>query len=130
VLRLSSYFCRTLQTPSVGSTLEVLTVFWYVAPCGFVPVNLLSSSLLSKNVKIKISRTIILLVALYGCETGSLTLSEECRLRVFENKVLRRIFGPKRDEVTGEWRRLYNEELYAVYSSPYVIRVMKPRRLR
>jgi hypothetical protein len=64
--------------------------------------------LLSRNVKIKIYRTIILLVLLYGCECWSLTLREECRLRVFENKVLRRIFGPKRDEVTGEWRRLHN----------------------
>jgi hypothetical protein len=63
--------------------------------------NLLSSSLLSKNVKIKIYRTIILPVVLYGCESWSLTLREECRLRVFENKVLRRIFGPKRDEVIG-----------------------------
>jgi hypothetical protein len=64
----------------------------------------LSSSLLSKNLKIKIYRTIILPVVLYGCESWSLTLREECRLRVFENKVLRRIFGPKRDEVRGEWR--------------------------
>jgi hypothetical protein len=60
----------------------------------------------------------------------SLTLREECRLRVFENKVLRRIFGPKRDEVTGEWWRLHNKELYALYSSPNIIRVIKPRRLR
>jgi hypothetical protein len=73
---------------------------------------------------------IILNVVLYGCETWSLTLREECRLRVFENKVLRRIFGPKRDEVTGEWRRLHNKELYALYSSPNIIRVIKPRRLR
>jgi hypothetical protein len=57
-------------------------------------------------------------------------LREECRLRVFENRVLRRIFGPKRDEVTGEWRRLYNKELYALYSSPNIIRVIKSRRLR
>jgi hypothetical protein len=57
-------------------------------------------------------------------------LREECRLRVFENNVLRRIFGPKRDEVTGEWRRLHNEELHALYSSPNIIRVMKSRRLR
>jgi hypothetical protein len=64
--------------------------------------NLLSSSLLSKNVNIKIYRTIILPVVLYGCESWSLTLREECRLRVFENEVLRRIFGPKRDEVIGE----------------------------
>jgi hypothetical protein len=78
---------------------------------------------------IKICRTIVLPVVLYGCETWSLTLREECRLRVFENKVLRRIFGPKRDEVTGEWRRLHNEELYALYSSPNIIRVINSRRL-
>jgi hypothetical protein len=73
--------------------------------------DLLSSSLLSKNTKIKIYRSIILHGVLYsyGCETWSLTLREEHRLRVFENRVLRRIFGPKRDEVTGEWRRLHNE---------------------
>jgi hypothetical protein len=57
-------------------------------------------------------------------------MREECRLRVFENRVLRRIYGPKRDEVTGEWRRLHNKELYALYSSPNIIRVIKPRRLR
>ena len=71
--------------------------------------NLLSSSLLSKNLKIKIYRTIILPVALYECETWSLTLREEHRLRVFENRVLRRIFGPKRDGVAGEGRKLHNE---------------------
>ena len=71
--------------------------------------NLLSSSLLPKNLKIKIYRTIILPVVLYGCETWSLTLREERRLRVFENRVLRKLFGPKRDEVTGEWRKLHNE---------------------
>jgi hypothetical protein len=92
--------------------------------------NLLSSSLLSKNVKIKIYRTIILPVDLYRCESWSLTLREECRLRVFENKALRRIFGPKRDEVTGECRRLHNKELYALYSSPNIIWVIKSRRLR
>jgi hypothetical protein len=70
--------------------------------------------LLSKNIKIKIYRTIILPVALYGCETCSLTVRKESRLRFFENKVLRRIFGPKRDEVTGEWRRIHNKKLYAV----------------
>ena len=73
--------------------------------------NLLSSRLLSKNLKIKIYRTIILPVVLYGCETWSLTLREERRLRVSENRVLRKVFGPKRDEVTGEWRKLHNEEL-------------------
>jgi len=70
--------------------------------------NLLSSSLLSKNLKIKIYRTIILPVVLYGCEIWSLTLREEHRLRVFENRVLKSIFGPKRDEVTEKWRTLHN----------------------
>jgi hypothetical protein len=67
--------------------------------------------LLSKNIKIKIYRNMILRLGLYGCETRSLTLREERRLRVFENRVLRRIFRPKRNELAGEWRRLYNEEL-------------------
>jgi hypothetical protein len=85
--------------------------------------------LLSKNTKIKIHRTIILPFVLYGCKTWSLRLREEHRLRVFENRVLRRIFGPKRDEVTGEWRRLHNEELHDLYSSPNIIRVIKLRRM-
>ena len=76
----------------------------------------MSSRLLSKNVMIKIYRTISLLVVLYGCETWSLTLLEERKLRVFENMVLRRIFGPRGDEVTGDWRRLHNEELNDLYS--------------
>jgi hypothetical protein len=92
--------------------------------------NLLSSSLLSKNGNIKIYRTVIFPEVLYGCESWSLTLREECRLRVFENMVLRRIFGPKKVEVTGEWRRLHNNELYALYSSPNIIRVIKSRKLR
>jgi hypothetical protein len=86
--------------------------------------DLLSSSLLSKNTKTKIYRTINLPVVLYGCETWSLTLREERRLRVFENRVLRRIFGPKRNEATGEWRRLHNEELNDLYSTPNIIRVI------
>ena len=86
--------------------------------------NLLSSSLLSKNLKIKIYRTLILPVVLYGCETWSLTLREEHRLRVFENRVLRRIFGPKRDGVTGDWRKLHNEELNDLYCSPNIVRVI------
>jgi hypothetical protein len=73
--------------------------------------NLLSSSLLSKNIKIKKYKTIILPVVLYGCETRLLTLREESRLWVFENRVLRRTFGPERDEVTGKWRKLHNGEL-------------------
>jgi hypothetical protein len=92
--------------------------------------DILSSSLLSKHIKIKIYRTIILPVVLFGCETWSLTLREEHKLRVFENRVLRRIFGPKRDEVTGEWRRLHNEALTDMYSSPNIIRVIKSRRMR
>ena len=92
--------------------------------------NLLSSRLLSKNLKIKIYRTIILPVVLYGCETWSLTLREERKLRVFENMVLRRIFGPRRDEVTGELRRLYNKELNDLYSSPNIVQVIKSRRMR
>jgi hypothetical protein len=92
--------------------------------------NLLSSSLLTKNLNIKIHRTIILPVVVYGCETWSLTLKEGRRLRVFENRVLGRIFGPKRDEVTGEWRRLHNEELNDLHSSPNIVRAFKSRRMR
>jgi len=86
--------------------------------------------LLSRDLKIKIYRTIILPVALYGCETWSLTLREERRLRVFENRVLRRIFGPKRDEVTGEWRKLHNEEFNDLYCSHNIMRGIKSRRMR
>jgi hypothetical protein len=74
--------------------------------------------------KIRIYKTIILPVVLYGCETWSLTLREEHGLGVFENRVLRRIFGPKRDEATGEWRKLHNEDLRYLYSSPSIIRIM------
>ena len=92
--------------------------------------NLLSSNLLSNNLKIKIYITIILPVVLYGCETWSLTMREEHRLSVFENRVLRRIFGPKRDEATGEWRKLHNDELDDLYSAPNIVRVIKLRRMR
>jgi hypothetical protein len=73
---------------------------------------------------------IILPVVLYGCETWSLSLREEHRLRVFQDRVLRRIFGPKRDEVTGGWRKLHREELHNLYSSPGIIRTMKSKRMR
>jgi len=76
------------------------------------------------------STLIILPVVLYGCETWSLTLREERRLRVFENRVLRKVFEPKRDEVTGEWRKLHNEELNDLYSLPNIVRVVKARRMR
>jgi hypothetical protein len=84
---------------------------------------------LSKNIKIRIYKTIILPVVLYECETWSPTLREEHRLRVFENRVLRRIFGSKRDEVTEGWRKLHNEELHNLYSSPSIIRTIKSRRM-
>jgi hypothetical protein len=98
--------------------------------CYHLVQNLLSSRLLSKNTKIRLYRTVVLPVVLYGCETWSLTLREEQRLRVFENRVLRRIFGSKRDGATGEWRRLHNEELNDLYSSPNIIWVVKSRRMR
>jgi hypothetical protein len=80
--------------------------------CYHLVQSLLSSRLLSRNLKVKIYKTIILPVVMYGCETWSLTLREEHRLRVFENRVLRRIFGTKRDEVVGEWRKLHIVELH------------------
>ena len=88
------------------------------------------TSLLSNNTNIKIYRTIILPVVVYGCQTWSLILREKCRLRVYENGVLRRIFGPKRDEVTGEWRKLHNEKLNDLYSSPNIVRVIKSSIVR
>jgi hypothetical protein len=79
---------------------------------------------------IKIYRTVILPVVLYGCESWSLTLREERRLRVLENRVLRRIFGPKRYKVIGEWRKLHTEELNDLYSSPNIVQLGKSRILR
>jgi hypothetical protein len=89
----------------------------------------MSSRLLPKNLKIRIYKAIILPMVLYGCETWSLTLREEHRLRVFENRVLRRIFGPKRDEVTDEWKKLHNEELRYLYSSSSIIGIISSRRM-
>ena len=86
--------------------------------------------MLSKNIKITIYRTIILPAVLYGSWYPSLMLREERRLMVFENRVLRRTFGPQKDEVTLEWRELYSEELNDLYSLPNIIRVIKSRRMR
>jgi len=97
--------------------------------CYYSVQNLLSSRLLSKNLKIKIYRTIILPVVLYGCEIWSLKLREERKLRVFEIMVFR-IFGTRRDEVTGKWRRLHNKELNDLYSTPNIVWVIKSRRMR
>jgi hypothetical protein len=79
------------------------------------------------HIKVKIYKTIILPVVLYECETWSVAVREEHRLRVFENRVLRSLFGPKRDEITGEWRKLHSRELHHLYSSPNIIRQIKSR---
>jgi hypothetical protein len=92
--------------------------------------SLLSSHFLSRNLKVKIYKTIILPIVLYECETWSPTLREEHGLRVFENRVLRGIFGPKGDEVTGQWRKLHSGELHNLYSSADIIRQIKSRRMR
>jgi hypothetical protein len=97
--------------------------------CYYSAQNLLSSHLTSKNLKIKIYKTVILPVVLDGCKTWSLTLGEEHRLRVFENRVLRKIFGSKGEE-DGSWRKLYKDELHDLYSSPNIVRVIKSRRMR
>jgi len=91
---------------------------------------ILSSSLQSKNIKLKIYSNIVLCVVLYGCETRSQTLREELRMRIFENRVLKRIFRPKREEGIGEWRKLHNEKLNDLYPSANIIRVIKTRRMR
>jgi hypothetical protein len=96
--------------------------------CYYSVQNLLSSRLISKNLKIKIYKTVILPVVLYGRETWSFTLGEEHRLRVFESKVLRWIFGPRMEE-NGSWRKLHNDELHSLYYSPNIVRVIKSRRL-
>jgi hypothetical protein len=98
--------------------------------CNHSVHKLLSSHLLSKNVKIRMYKTIILPMVLYGCETWTLTLGEEHKLSVFENRVLRRIFGLNRAEVIGGWRKLHNEELHNLYCLSSIIRMIKARRMR
>jgi hypothetical protein len=97
--------------------------------CYYSVQNLLSSHLISKNLKIKICKTVILPIVLYGYETWSLTLTEEHRLRDFENRALRRICGPKREEDRSR-RKLHNDELHSLYSSPNIVRVIKSRSMR
>jgi hypothetical protein len=89
----------------------------------------LSSRLISKNLKIKIYKTVILPIVLYGCKIWSFTSGKEHRLRAFENRVLRRIFGPKREE-HGSWGKLHNDELHSLYSSSNIVRVIKSKRMR
>jgi hypothetical protein len=97
--------------------------------CYYSVQNVFSSRLISKNLKIKMYKTVILPVVLYGYKTWSLTLGEEQRLRVSENRVLRKIFGHRREE-GGSWRKLHNDELHNLYSSPNIVMVIKSRRMR
>jgi hypothetical protein len=112
------------QTPGASERFQTGNTFHYSVQ------NLLSSRLLSKNVNLRIYKTIILPVVRYGCENWSLALREEYRLRVFENMVLRRIIRLKRDEVTGDWRKLHNAELHNLYSLPNIIRMIKSLWMR
>jgi hypothetical protein len=119
---------RYLGTPITNQNLiqeEIMRRLNSGNACYHSVQNLLSSRLLSKNINIRLYKTINLPIVLYGCDTCSLALREEHRLRVFEKRVLRRIFGPKRDEVTGDWRKLRNEELRNLYSSTSIIIIIK-----
>ena len=102
--------------------------------CYYSLEKILSARLLSKKIRVKTYKTVILFrvlsIVLYSCKTWSLTLREEYRLRVFKNKALRKIFRAKKDDITREWRKLHNAELHALYSSPNIIKSLKSRRLR
>ena len=134
----NSSFGKVEEFKYLGTTLknknsiqeEIASRLKTVNACYRTVHNFLSSNLLYKNLKAKIYRTLILPIVLYGCEIWSLTLREECRLKMFENRALRRIFGPKRCEVNRKWRKLHNEELNDMYSSPNIVRVIKTRRMR
>ena len=123
-------YLRTTLTNQNSIPEEIKTRLRSGNDCHHSVQNLLSSMLLSKTLKIKIYRTIILPVVLYGRETWSLAMRKKRKLRLFENMMLRRIFGPRRNEVTGECWRLHNEDLNDLYSSPNIVRVTKSRRMR
>jgi len=126
--------CKYLYIHTVKNTIMLKLVAKYNIQLHvsalYLDHHLLSSRLLSKNLNFNIYIIIILPVVLYGCETWSLTLREEMKLRVFVNMVLRRIFGPRREEVTEEWRRIYNEQLNDFYSSTNFVRLIKSRTMR
>jgi hypothetical protein len=109
---------------------EIKTKLNWGNACYHLVQSLLSSRLLSRNLKVKIYKTVILPVVFYGCKTWSPTLRERHRLVVFEKRALRRIYILKRDEVTGEWRKMHNEDLHNFYSSSNIIRKIKSRRMR
>jgi len=101
---------------------EIKSILKSENACYHLVQNILSLSLISNNINIKIAITMILPVVVYGCETWSLTMREERKLRVFGNRLMRRIFGPKRDQVTGEWRKLRNEDFNDLCCSPLLFR--------